>query len=455
MSAVPTETIEAARIDGAKDARVFVSVALPMMVPGMVTVFLLQFVGIWNNFLLPFIMLSDERMYPLTVGLYTLLSKGSGHAVALQPRDHRRGGGDHPARRDDAVAAALLAPRPDQRRAQGMSAVMADRPLGTTGLRVPAVVLGTSSLGRRLDAASANTVLRTAAASGWRTWDTSNEYGDAEAFIGSALAGPGDPAGVDPAGFDPAGHDALFDAAAPFGYDDPVQVFTKVDPAPGSRDFSGARVRASVAESLDRLGLDRLPLVHFHDPERMTFDDAMAPDGPVRALLDLREAGTIGHLGVAGGPIGLLRQYVRTGEFEAVVTHNRLTLLDRSAGTLLDDCADRGVGVLNAAPFGGGALADDDGPVRSYHYRAVDPVQEDAVLRIRAIARAAGVPVGALALRASSRDPRVAGTIVGVTSTAQLAQVAAWAAADIPDGVWPELDAALPDPAHWTGELGR
>lgn len=77
-SAVPTETMEAARIDGAGDARVFTSVALPMMVPGMVTVFLLQFVGIWNNFLLPFIMLSDESKYPLTVGLYTLLSKGSG-----------------------------------------------------------------------------------------------------------------------------------------------------------------------------------------------------------------------------------------------------------------------------------------------------------------------------------------------------------------------------------------
>jgi multiple sugar transport system permease protein len=52
--------------------------ALPMMVPGMVTVFMLQFVGIWNNFLLPFIMLSSQESYPLTVGLYTLLSKGSG-----------------------------------------------------------------------------------------------------------------------------------------------------------------------------------------------------------------------------------------------------------------------------------------------------------------------------------------------------------------------------------------
>lgn len=77
-SAVPTELMESARIDGAGEARIFGAMALPMMVPGMVTIFLLQFVGIWNNFLLPFIMLSDESRYPLTVGLYTLLSKGSG-----------------------------------------------------------------------------------------------------------------------------------------------------------------------------------------------------------------------------------------------------------------------------------------------------------------------------------------------------------------------------------------
>lgn len=77
-SAVPLETIEAARLDGAGEARVFGSVALPMMLPGMVTVFMLQFVSIWNNFLLPFIMLSDQRRYPITMGLYTLLSKGSG-----------------------------------------------------------------------------------------------------------------------------------------------------------------------------------------------------------------------------------------------------------------------------------------------------------------------------------------------------------------------------------------
>lgn len=77
-SAIPTDMMEAARIDGAGELRLFTGIALPMMVPGMVTIFLLQFVSIWNNFLLPFIMLSDESKYPLTVGLYTLLSKGSG-----------------------------------------------------------------------------------------------------------------------------------------------------------------------------------------------------------------------------------------------------------------------------------------------------------------------------------------------------------------------------------------
>ncbi len=81
MGSVPEDTIEAARIDGASEFRIFRSIALPMMVPGLVTVFMLQFIGIWNNFLLPFIMLSTESLYPLTTGLYMLLSRGTGTPV--------------------------------------------------------------------------------------------------------------------------------------------------------------------------------------------------------------------------------------------------------------------------------------------------------------------------------------------------------------------------------------
>jgi multiple sugar transport system permease protein len=74
---VPTEVLEAARIDGAGDWRTFGRVVLPMMRSGLVTVFLFQFVAIWNNFMLPYIMLGDDHLYPLTVGLNGLLNQGA------------------------------------------------------------------------------------------------------------------------------------------------------------------------------------------------------------------------------------------------------------------------------------------------------------------------------------------------------------------------------------------
>ncbi|WP_046727797.1 carbohydrate ABC transporter permease [Streptomyces humi] len=76
-AAVPADVVEAGRMDGAGEWRIFTRIALPMMVPGMVTVFLFQFVAIWNNFLLPYIMLSDDERFPLTLGLYTLLMQGA------------------------------------------------------------------------------------------------------------------------------------------------------------------------------------------------------------------------------------------------------------------------------------------------------------------------------------------------------------------------------------------
>lgn len=81
QGAVPAEAQEAARIDGASEWRIFRSIALPMMVPGLVTVFMLQFIGIWNNFLLPFMMLSNESLMPLTTGLYLLVNRGTGTPV--------------------------------------------------------------------------------------------------------------------------------------------------------------------------------------------------------------------------------------------------------------------------------------------------------------------------------------------------------------------------------------
>ncbi|MFF4082365.1 carbohydrate ABC transporter permease [Streptomyces sp. NPDC001777] len=68
---IPNEALEAARIDGAGELRVFWSIGLRMVMPGFVTVFLFQFTAIWNNFFLPLVMLSDRKLFPLSLGLYS------------------------------------------------------------------------------------------------------------------------------------------------------------------------------------------------------------------------------------------------------------------------------------------------------------------------------------------------------------------------------------------------
>ena len=69
IDAVPNELLEAARVDGAGEFRIFRSIALRLLMPGFITVLLFSFVATWNNYFLPLIMLSDEQWYPLTVGL--------------------------------------------------------------------------------------------------------------------------------------------------------------------------------------------------------------------------------------------------------------------------------------------------------------------------------------------------------------------------------------------------
>ncbi|WP_025156383.1 carbohydrate ABC transporter permease [Leifsonia aquatica] len=69
-AAVPEELLESARLDGAGEFRTFFSVAFKLMTPSLVTIFLFQFVGIWNNFFLPMVMLQKESLFPITLGLF-------------------------------------------------------------------------------------------------------------------------------------------------------------------------------------------------------------------------------------------------------------------------------------------------------------------------------------------------------------------------------------------------
>ncbi len=120
-AAVPDEVLEAARIDGAGDIRIFASIGARMMTPAIVTIFLFQFVSIWNNFLLPLVMLNSTSTFPVTLGLtlwnsqtqrdpqfYTLVVTGS--AVSVDPAD-----------RTDDRPPTVLASGPFGRSDQGMT----------------------------------------------------------------------------------------------------------------------------------------------------------------------------------------------------------------------------------------------------------------------------------------------------------------------------------------------
>lgn len=254
--------------------------------------------------------------------------------------------------------------------------------------------------------------------------DTSNGYGLAEERIGRAIAEEG-------------------------GLPERTVLATKVDPAPGQSDFSGRRARASVAESRSRLGVERLDLVYLHDPERISYDEAMGPGGPTEALEQLREEGVIAHIGVAGGPVDLLRRYVASGRFEVVITHNRWTLADRSAGPLLDEASEAGLAVVNGAPFGGGILVKGPDAHPMYAYRTPPQPVLESIRNMEVACREAGVPLAAAALQFSMRDRRIASTIVGFSSPERVAETLELSRWIIPDGLWAQLDRLAPTPETW------
>jgi D-threo-aldose 1-dehydrogenase len=308
------------------------------------------------------------------------------------------------------------------------------RPLGSTGLRVTPICIGTSPLasmtaiyGYEVAEESAVATVEAMFDGPFNFLDTSNSYGVdglAERRIGIAVRRRG---GLPPG----------------------VVLATKADPDPRTRDFSGKRIRASVEESLERLGLDHIQLLHLHDPERIPFEEATAPGGAVEAMAALKAEGVVSHLGVAGGPVALMQRYLDTGVFEVVLSHNRYTLLDRSATTLFETAHRNGIGVLNAAPYGGGMLARGPQRQEKYAYR----VRDDAVARAAAAmweaAATAGVPLAAAALQFSLRAPFVDSTVVGVSSPDRIRELSELAAVPVPAALWAELEALVPDSRVW------
>jgi D-threo-aldose 1-dehydrogenase len=218
---------------------------------------------------------------------------------------------------------------------------------------------------------------------------------------------------------------------------------TKEGRNPKTDDYSGETVKRRFERSLELLGVDKVHGCFLHDAEWTTFKAAMAPGGPVEVLRSYKEQGAIGFIGVASGPIAVELQYIETGLFDALITHNRYTLLNRSGLPAHQAAKKRGMAVLNAAPYGSGMLAKGPDAYARYAYQAASPEMIDVTRQIQAIAARYGVPLAAAALQFSMRDPLIDVTIVGMSKPERVQQTIDLARLPVPEEMWEEL-ATLP-----------
>lgn len=243
--------------------------------------------------------------------------------------------------------------------------------------------------------------------------DTSNNYagGKSETFLGQALAARGG---------------LLPDHA----------LVTKTD-ADADGVFDRDRAWRSYEESVSRLGIERFPLLHLHDPHSITFEEATAAGGALQGMIELREQGLAGAIGIAVGDLELQTKYVRTGAFDALLTHNQYTLVSRSAEPLIAEANEQNMGVFNAAIFGGGILA---GTGSSYAYREASAELHNWLERLRALCAEWDLPTAAVALHFSLKHPGIHSTVVGMGRPERISELIELYQTSVPDDFWPALD---------------
>jgi D-threo-aldose 1-dehydrogenase len=225
---------------------------------------------------------------------------------------------------------------------------------------------------------------------------------------------------------------------------------TKLDRDPKTNTFDAGEARRSLEESLKALHLERVQLLHLHDPEHArSLAEVTGPDGALPALIKMKEAGLCDAIGLAAGTLDVMMPLLKDWEFDALITHNRFTLVNRNATPMIDFAASKGIAVLNAAPYAGGVLAKGSDSFQRYVYQEATPEMLSPVKRVEAVCAKHGVPPGAAALQFSMRDPRITSTICGVSKPERVKETLAWAEWKIPAALWDELKSlpfAMDDP---------
>ena len=193
----------------------------------------------------------------------------------------------------------------------GETQVIKKRRLGRTGLEVTPICFGTSGLGDMpstygysVDEERGRATVRAILAGPVNFLDTSRNYamGRSEQRIGAVIRELG-------------------------GLPEGFVVSTKLDRDMETREFDAARARRSLEESLKALHLDRVQLLHLHDPEHAAdLGPITRKGGAIAELFRMKEEGLCDAVGLAAGRIDIMMPMLKDWEFDALITHNRFTL---------------------------------------------------------------------------------------------------------------------------------
>ncbi|MDB6175747.1 MAG: aldo/keto reductase [Chthoniobacteraceae bacterium] len=282
---------------------------------------------------------------------------------------------------------------------------MDHRILGKTGLSLPILSFGASSLGqefRKIDLNEALKSVHTALECGLNFIDTSPFYGRgmSEVLLGQALKGiPRDS----------------------------YTLCTKLGRYDLSHfDFSAKRVAESVDVSLHRLGTDHLDIVLCHDIEFVPMQQIV--DETIPALRKIQKSGKVRFVGISGYPMKAFRYVLDQTDLDCVLSYNQYTLQNtRFADDLLPDLKKRGIGAMNAGPFSARLLTNATLPEW-----LKEPEEVKAAARQAAqYCASQGVDIAKLAIQFSIANPEITTTIAGSANPANIRKWAEWAAEPI------------------------
>jgi aryl-alcohol dehydrogenase-like predicted oxidoreductase len=214
-------------------------------------------------------------------------------------------------------------------------------------------------------------------------------------------------------------------------------------------DFSARRVAESVDVSLERMGTDHLDICLCHDVEFVDMSQIVQETLP--ALRKAQQQGKVRFVGISGYPMKIFRYVLDRAPLDVILSYNHYTIQNTMLAELVPYLKDKGVGIMNAAPFSARLLTN--APLPKWH--KATPLVREVAARVGEHCRAKGSDIAKLALQFSIRHPDMTTCIVGSANPNNVSNWAKWAAEPVDEQLLKEVQEILKPIHDWFYIEGR